>query len=117
MPPEPSHTPQARPTQATEGRGLWNDAHYRLLVESVRDYAIITLDPAGYVVTWNTGAERIKGYRADEIGVNRTKVRKVSQDFSIICHINMLGAWQIMGFVAFPSTFGGHLFFATHCQT
>jgi PAS domain S-box-containing protein len=67
MPPEPSHTPQARPAQATEGRGLWNDTHYRLLVESVRDYAIITLDPAGYVVTWNTGAERIKGYRADEI--------------------------------------------------
>jgi pimeloyl-ACP methyl ester carboxylesterase len=51
------------------------------------------------------------------VGVNRTKVRKVSQDFSIICHINMLGAWQILGFVAFPSTFGGHLFFATHGQT
>jgi hypothetical protein len=50
-------------------------------------------------------------------GVNRTKVHKVSQDFSIICHINMLGAWQILGFVAVPSTFGGHLFFATHCQT
>jgi hypothetical protein len=51
------------------------------------------------------------------LGVNRTKVRKVSQDFLIICHINMLGARQILGFVAFPSTFGGHLFFATHCQT
>ena len=51
------------------------------------------------------------------IGVNRTKVRKVSQDFSIICHINMLSAWEILGFVAFPSTFGGHFFFVTHCQT
>ena len=44
------------------------------------------------------------GNRLANSGVNRTKVRKVSQDFSIICHINMLGAWQILGFVAFPST-------------
>jgi PAS domain S-box-containing protein len=40
---------------------------FRLLVESVRDYAIFLLDPTGHVTTWNTGAERIKGYRADEI--------------------------------------------------
>ncbi|MEX2282758.1 MAG: PAS domain-containing sensor histidine kinase [Gemmatimonadota bacterium] len=40
---------------------------YRLLVESVRDYAIFHLDPEGYVASWNIGAERIKGYRADEI--------------------------------------------------
>jgi PAS domain S-box-containing protein len=38
-----------------------------LLVESVQDYAIFMLDPAGIVVTWNRGAERIKGYRAEEI--------------------------------------------------
>jgi PAS domain S-box-containing protein len=38
-----------------------------LLVESVQDYAIFMLDPAGIVATWNRGAERIKGYRADEI--------------------------------------------------
>jgi PAS domain S-box-containing protein len=38
-----------------------------LLVESVQDYAIFMLDPEGVVVTWNRGAERIKGYRADEI--------------------------------------------------
>ena len=38
-----------------------------LLVESVRDYAIFMLDPDGHVATWNAGAERIKGYRADEI--------------------------------------------------
>jgi len=50
------------------------------------------------------------------LGVNRTKVRKVSQDFSIIIYINMLGDWQLFVFVAFPSTFGGHIFFATHCQ-
>jgi PAS domain S-box-containing protein len=40
---------------------------FRLLVESVRDYAIFMLDPRGVVRTWNAGAERIKGYRADEI--------------------------------------------------
>ena len=38
-----------------------------LLVESVQDYAIFMLDPQGIVATWNRGAERIKGYRADEI--------------------------------------------------
>jgi PAS domain S-box-containing protein len=40
---------------------------FRLLMESVRDYAIIILDPTGHVVSWNTGAEHIKGYRAQEI--------------------------------------------------
>src|SRR6185369_6104601 len=40
---------------------------YQLLVESVRDYAIFLLDPQGHVATWNAGAERIKGYKADEI--------------------------------------------------
>jgi PAS domain S-box-containing protein len=40
---------------------------FRLLVEQVKDYAIFVLDPAGNVRTWNLGAERIKGYRADEI--------------------------------------------------
>jgi PAS domain S-box-containing protein len=38
-----------------------------LLVESVTDYAIFMLDPSGHVATWNAGAERIKGYRAEEI--------------------------------------------------
>ena len=40
---------------------------FRLLVSGVKDYAIFMLDPDGRVVTWNQGAERIKGYRADEI--------------------------------------------------
>jgi diguanylate cyclase (GGDEF)-like protein/PAS domain S-box-containing protein len=39
----------------------------RLLVQGVKDYAILLLDPSGRVLTWNEGAERIKGYRADEI--------------------------------------------------
>ena len=40
---------------------------FRLLVESVKDYAIFILDPTGRVSTWNAGAERIKGYRPHEI--------------------------------------------------
>jgi len=40
---------------------------FRLLVESVKDYAIFILDPGGHVLTWNAGAERIKGYQAQEI--------------------------------------------------
>jgi PAS domain S-box-containing protein len=40
---------------------------FRLLVEGARDYAIFMLDTQGMVVSWNAGAERIKGYRADEI--------------------------------------------------
>jgi hypothetical protein len=40
---------------------------FRLLVESVQDYAIFMLDPAGYIVSWNIGAERIKGYQSQEI--------------------------------------------------
>ena len=42
---------------------------YRLMVEQTRDYALFLLDPQGCVMTWNLGAERIKGYReADIIG-------------------------------------------------
>jgi PAS domain S-box-containing protein len=52
-----------RSTVATEQQEI----SFRLLVEQVRDYAIFLLDPAGYVVTWNTGAASLKGYRADEI--------------------------------------------------
>ena len=40
---------------------------FRLLVSGVKDYAIFMLNPEGNVLTWNEGAERIKGYKADEI--------------------------------------------------
>ena len=40
---------------------------FRLLVDSVKDYAIFMLDPDGRVLTWNAGAELIKGYSASEI--------------------------------------------------
>ncbi|HEU4451425.1 MAG TPA: PAS domain-containing sensor histidine kinase [Longimicrobium sp.] len=44
-----------------------SEERFRLLVHSVRDYAIFMLDPEGVVSSWNEGAQRIKGYRADEI--------------------------------------------------
>jgi PAS domain S-box-containing protein len=50
--------PLASPTD--EGR-------YRLLVESIKDYAVFMLDPDGIVTSWNSGAQRIKGYTASEI--------------------------------------------------
>ena len=40
---------------------------FRLLVESVTDYAIYMLDPAGRVLTWNAGAQRAKGYKANDV--------------------------------------------------
>jgi len=44
-----------------------NDDAFRLLVQSVVDYAIFMLDPKGFVTSWNAGAERIKGYTTEEI--------------------------------------------------
>jgi PAS domain S-box-containing protein len=44
-----------------------SDEVFRLLVDSVKDYAIFLLDPTGIVSTWNPGAERIKGYKVHEI--------------------------------------------------
>ena len=46
---------------------LETERRFRLLVQSVTDYAIYMLDPQGRVTNWNAGAERIKGYGAAEI--------------------------------------------------
>lgn len=53
---------------------------YRALVESVRDYAIFMLDPLGVVISWNAGAEHIKGYAADEIIGRNFKVFYLPED-------------------------------------
>ena len=50
----------ARDAQADDGR-------YRLLIDSIIDYAIYMLDADGVVTSWNPGAQRFKGYTADEI--------------------------------------------------
>jgi PAS domain S-box-containing protein len=39
----------------------------RLLLDSIKDYAVYMLDPEGRVASWNAGAAKIKGYRAEEI--------------------------------------------------
>lgn len=57
--PEESRLPRVG-SQPTEQR-------FRLLVESVKDYGIFTLDTQGYITSWNEGARRIKGYEATEI--------------------------------------------------
>ena len=65
MPPIPKiEVVLRRPT--TTGPRVLGD-QFALLVSSVVDYAIFMLDPSGTIVTWNEGAQRIKGYRADEI--------------------------------------------------
>jgi PAS domain S-box-containing protein len=47
--------------------GMDLNDRYRLLIEGITDYAIYMLDPDGRVTSWNAGAERFKGYTADEI--------------------------------------------------
>jgi PAS domain S-box-containing protein len=44
-----------------------SEERFRLLVESVKDYAIFMIDPNGYIISWNKGAESIKGYTSEEI--------------------------------------------------
>ena len=51
-----------------------SEERFRLLVDGIKDYAIFMLDPEGLVITWNEGAERLKGYKSEEI---------IGQDFSI----------------------------------
>ncbi|MCW5669351.1 MAG: PAS domain S-box protein [Hydrogenophaga sp.] len=81
---QPTHPPGRRgvdsrswpPFRATLERPAVTDNHtrepspadrFQLLVEAVQDYGIFMLDPSGRVMSWNAGAERIKGYRADEV--------------------------------------------------
>jgi PAS domain S-box-containing protein len=61
---EPDKPPLPDTTAESSGVG---ERLYRLLVESISDYAIFLLDAQGRVASWNRGAERIKGYRAEEI--------------------------------------------------
>lgn len=46
---------------------LLSEERFRMLVEAVQDYAIFMLDTEGHIVSWNAGAQKIKGYRAEEI--------------------------------------------------
>ena len=57
-----------------------SDEHFRLIVETVDDYALIMLDADGHVISWNVGAERIKGYKAAEIIGQHFSVFYVPED-------------------------------------
>ena len=48
-------------------RAWASEEQFRLMVQQVRDYAIFLMDPLGVVLSWNAGAEFLKGYRAEEI--------------------------------------------------
>jgi PAS domain S-box-containing protein len=56
-----------RSTKERAEASLSRDGRYRLLIESIKDYAIFMLSPTGLVTSWNPGAQRFKGYTADEI--------------------------------------------------
>jgi PAS domain S-box-containing protein len=58
---------QASRSHEASARLEESEQRFRLLVDSVVDYAIFMLDVDGYVTSWNSGAQRIKGYTADEI--------------------------------------------------
>lgn len=51
-----------------------SEARYSLLINSVKNYAVFMLNPQGYISTWNTGVENLKGYSKEEI---------IDQHFSI----------------------------------
>jgi PAS domain S-box-containing protein len=53
--------------RAAEAKLRESEAQFRLLVQSVTDYAIFMLDAGGHVASWNAGAQRIKGYAPEEI--------------------------------------------------
>ena len=54
-------------SRRTQGILRESEERFRLLVDGVKDYAIFMLDTDGYITTWNLGAQRIKGYGAEEI--------------------------------------------------
>lgn len=72
---------------------LRSEERFRLLVEGVEEYAIFMLDPHGVVTTWNSGAERIKGYKAHEIiGKHFSLFRPESEARSGVCERELQSA-------------------------
>jgi PAS domain S-box-containing protein len=61
-------------TPAQNASGMNPDERFQSIVENIRDYAIMMLDPEGRIESWNRGAERINGYRSDEILGKRSSV-------------------------------------------
>jgi PAS domain S-box-containing protein len=63
---ESLHRAQRRITGAAQELSVSNQ-RFHLLVDSIKDYGIFMLDPAGYITSWNVGAEHVNGYKAPEI--------------------------------------------------
>jgi PAS domain S-box-containing protein len=60
------HKPVSTPTGGTTGHGI-SDEQYRMIVQSIKDYAVFLLTPEGLIASWNEGARLIKGYTAAEV--------------------------------------------------
>jgi PAS domain S-box-containing protein len=76
---------------------------FQLPVESVNGYAIFTLDPTGNVSGWNTGAERLKGYRSEEVTGQHFSLFYLTEDIAaghpqmILQQALVRGSWQEEG--------------------
>ncbi|HJV64563.1 MAG TPA: PAS domain S-box protein [Geomonas sp.] len=55
------------PAELPAEQKVLTDGQFRLMVQQIKDYAVFMLDPKGYILSWNDGAQRIKGYSASEI--------------------------------------------------
>ena len=68
--------------QAAAEKVRLSEERLRLLVDSVKDYAIYMLDPAGRISTWNSGAQAIKGYTADDVIGRRFSIFYTPEDLA-----------------------------------
>lgn len=127
-----SHPPEREPVFSTALAHHAADP-FRLLVESVKEYAIFMLDPALKIVSWNPGAERIYGYRQEEIvGQHIARVRtpedvtagKVEQGFDLALNVGRVEEegirvrkdgsrfWAIATITPLRDQFGRHVGYA-----
>ena len=74
--------------RATDEALRESEERYRMLLDGVHDHAIFMMDPRGQIVSWNAGAERIKGYKADEI---------IGRNFSCFFLPEEIERWQAGG--------------------
>jgi PAS domain S-box-containing protein len=74
LPPTPPEQPRGEPPATEE---------LRLLERTLRDHAVFMLDPSGTVLTWNTGAERVTGYSADEIVGRHLRLFYPAEDLAL----------------------------------
>lgn len=74
-----------------------SEERFRLLVEGGRDFALLMLDPDGKVISWNTGAERIKGYQAEEIIGTHFSCFYTAEDIALGVPAQLLQQCQVNG--------------------